>query len=163
MTDKKSEVAGKAKMALGHPDACMQVTKKGAVPLLDAVAILRAWRKRHPSAVQLDGHPTGRNNLKPWFHIRLEGFSSPRHDFLTKHSRELIEGHHYNGIWNFHGDAKVEAIDGLLALVAAGGDPLDFLVPSATYEAKITHLGEQNPKFTLYEVTGVNGFYLYKD
>ncbi|MEN9834117.1 MAG: hypothetical protein RL011_310, partial [Pseudomonadota bacterium] len=58
---------------------------------------------------------------------------------------------------------KVEAIDALLALCAAGGDPVDFLVPSATYEGKPEHAGDQNPKFTLNEVTGVNGFYLYKE
>ena len=163
MTDQKAKTPGKSKPEVEHPDACIKVTKKGAVPLRDAVGILRSWRRKHPNALQLDGNPTGRNNLKPWLHVRLEGFSTPRHDFLTKHSRELIEGTYYNGVWNFHGDAKVEAIDALLALFAAGGDPLDFLVPSATYEAKAEHVGDQNPKFTLHEITGGKGFYLYKE
>jgi hypothetical protein len=131
------------------PGACIKNAKTGAVPFGDAVAILRAWRKRHPEALQLDGHPSGRNNLKAWLHVKLDGFSSPRHDFRAKHSHELITGNFYNGTWNLHGDAKAAAIDRLLLLCADGADPVDFLIPSATHEGKAEHHGDQNPKFTI--------------
>ena len=147
----------------GFPDACVKVAKAAAVSLPEAARLLRKWRTKCPNALQLDGHPSGRNNLKPWLHFKLDGFSSPRHDFLTKHSKELIAGNFYNGVWNFHGDAKVEAIDGFLTLLAAGENPVEFLIPSATFEARTEHQGDQNPKFTLRDVTGVRGFYLYQE
>jgi hypothetical protein len=164
MIDKNAKASGKASPAkAGHPDACTKTTRKSSAPLRHTVEMLRAWRRKRPNALQLDGHPTGRNNLKPWIYIRLDGFSSPRHDFLTKHSKELIEGDRYNGVWNLHGDAKVEAIDELLRLFESGGDPLEFLSPSATYEAKAEHAGAQYPKLMLRGVTGANAFYLYQD
>ena len=159
---KSKAVSKKTPKVEGHPEACLQVAATAPVPFLDAVAILRAWRRRHPGALQLDGHPGGKNNLKPWLHFKLDGFTSPAHDFVTKHSQEHLLGRHYNGVWNFHGDAKASAIDGLLRLVAEGGKPLEFLQQTATHEQKAEHAGDQNPKLTMRESTGIKDFYVYK-
>lgn len=145
-----------------HPGAGPKSTKQAPVPFTEALTLLRAWRQQHPESLQLDGHPTGRNHLKPWLHVTLAGFSSPRHDFRAKHSLELITGNFYNGTWNFHADTKAKAVDRLLQLCSEGQDPLDFLIPTATHEAKAEYFGDQNPKLTLVGASSDEGLYLYQ-
>ena len=65
-----------------------------------------------------------------------------------------------NGIVDFHGDAKSEAIDRMIELWENAEDFRDILVPFATEPRN----GRQRPKFALKGFEdAVEGFYLYHD
>ena len=77
----------------------------------------------------------------------------------------VFEGKDYNGIVNFHADAKARAIDHFIELLDQAEDYRDVLRPSATYETMTKPEGSGvKPKFALrgYE-DQVEGFFLYHD
>jgi hypothetical protein len=85
-------------------------------------------------------------------------------EFRSRDGGPLFSGRDYNGIVNFHADAKTSAIDCFIELIA--DDYHDVLRPSATHETPMRRTKPVNvkPKFALqgYE-DRVEGFYLYHD
>lgn len=126
----------------------------------EAVELLRVWRQDHPEATQLDGGT--KSNPSEWMHIRVEGYSSPRDDFQSCHG-PVIRGHEYNGVVNFHGDAKTDAIDRFITLIDEAESYRDVLRPSATFKNQTLRTGSSvKPKFALHGYSdSVEGFYLY--
>ncbi len=142
--------------------ACPKVPRASAVSFEEALEILRHWRRLHPNLDQLDAGSD--SNPSAWLHFKVDGYSSPRHDFVSCHG-PIISGDNYNGIVNFHGDAKTKKIDQLIELVDTGECYQDILVPSATYEGATLPKGrEAKPKFALQGYGAKSeGFYLYHD
>jgi len=146
------------------PQACPKISKQDAVTVLEAVEILRQWRTSSPTANRLDGRTGGaakKNGNEPWLHIRVEGYGE-RDKFVSRYGT-VFEGKDYNGIVNFHADAKASAIDHFIELMDEADDYHDVLRPSATFETKARRSGTQiKPKFALqgYE-DEVKGFFLY--
>jgi hypothetical protein len=148
------------------PQACPKISKQDAVTVLEAVEILRQWRTSFPAANRLDGRTGGaakKNGNEPWLHIRVEGYGE-RDKFASRYGT-VFEGKDYNGIVNFHADAKASAIDHFIELLDQADDYRDVLRPSATYETMTKPQGSGvKPKFALrgYE-DQVEGFFLYHD
>lgn len=151
-----------ASQAQGQAAACPHVPKSRALSVADAVEVLRTWRAEHPEATQLNGR-TG-NDPARWFHITVDGYRSPLDDFKSQHGK-TFRGDDYNGVVNFHGDTKVEAIDRFIALIDEAEDYHDVLRPSATYEKKsLPTKRSVRPKFALQgHQEAVDGFFLYHD
>jgi hypothetical protein len=148
------------------PQACPKISKQDAVTVLEAVEILRQWRTSSPAGNRLDGRTGGtpkKNGNEPWLHIRVEGYGECD-TFISRHGT-VFEGKDYNGIVNFHADAKASAIDHFIELLDQADDYRDVLRPSATYETTTKPPGRGvKPKFALrgYE-DQVEGFFLYHD
>jgi hypothetical protein len=138
-----------------------RVPKKLAVTVSEAVEMLRAWRRSHPRASQLNGRIG--NDPRHWLHIRIEGYSD-KERFSSRYG-PTFRGENYNGVANFHGDTTIVAVDRFIELVDVAEDYRDVLRPSATYET--TAKSEKNrvkPKFALQGYQDrVEGFFLYHD
>lgn len=146
-----------------NASACPKKEKDEAVSFDECIEILRQWRHDHPRATRLDGGSG--SNQTHWFHIKIEGYTSPEHDFTSSRYGTQFNGTDYNGIVNFHGDTKTDKIDELIELYDLECEIQDILVPSATNEYRTMQEGKtQKPKFALRGIDGkVDGFYLYHD
>ncbi len=144
--------------------SCPKVSAADAVELDGAITKLKEWRTAFPSVKQLNGEKG--NDPTPWYHIRIRGYTSPEHDYTAKHTGVTFKGTDYNGVVNFHGDAKSTKIDEMIRLYEdADGRVQDVFVPSATYEfEKSVPIGKtQKPRFALRGYNEVDGFFLYHD
>ena len=133
-------------------------SKKSAIDLDTAVAELKSWRQRFPRVGQINGQAG--NDPSPWYHFHIDGYLNGADDYYAQETNTKFLGTEYNGIVDFHGDAKSEAIDRMIELWENAEDIRDILVPSATKPRN----GRQRPKFALkgYE-DAVEWFYLYHD
>lgn len=142
--------------------ACPQFDSSNAIAIEEAIDALRRWRSVHPTVTQLDGgHGSNPNG---WIHIRVDGYQSPADDFTSRYGSTFL-GNDYNGVVNFHGDCKADAIDRFVKLIEEAEDYRDVLRPSATYETSTKPASRVvKPKFALqgYE-DAVGGFFLYHD
>lgn len=122
----------------------------------EAIQIYKKWRNNNPDTVQLDGG--NKSNPSKWIKFEVEGYTVD--DSHTSDHGPTFSGDEYNGIVNFHGDAKCEKIDLFVELYEQAESYRDVLVPFETQMRK----GVVKPKFALkgYEET-VDGFYLYHD
>lgn len=137
---------------------------RDATEVRGAVERLRTWLANNPRAAQLDGSTVKAKNPAPWFHLRVDGYEGGA--IFTSRNGPVFDGHDYNGVVNFHGDAPVQALRDFVDAVNDAEAVQDVLVPSATYEftKKPATVKTIKPKFALkaYE-DGVNGFFLYHD
>jgi hypothetical protein len=126
----------------------------------DAVEMLRSWRAMHPDAIQLDGDVG--NNPNHWLHITVNAYDD---DTFTSRHGQTFQGKDYNGIVNFHGDTRAQAVDRFIELIDAAEDFHDVIRPSATYETTTKpKKGKVRPKFALQGYRDeVEGFFLYHD
>jgi hypothetical protein len=132
--------------------------KKSAVDLDTSIAELRSWREKFRHIGQVNGRAG--NDPSRWYHISIGGYRDGADDYYAEETDAQFFGSDYNGIVNFHGDAKSAAIDRMIDLCDSAEDFHDILVPSATTPRN----GAQRPKFALkgYE-DAVEGFFLYHD
>jgi len=98
-----------------------------------------------------------------WLHIRADGYDN--NDGFTSRYGPVFRGRDYNGIVNFHADAKATAIDHFIDLIDQADDYHAVLRPSATYETKTKpSVMSVRPKFALQGYKDqVEGFFLYND
>jgi hypothetical protein len=138
-----------------------RISKTSAVPVPEAVEMLRLWRGAYPQATQLDGGSG--NNPDHWLHIRIGGYSDD--ESFTSCYGPSFRGRDYNGVVNFHGDATTEAVDRFIELIEVAEDYHDVLRPSATYETRTKPKKNRvKPKFALQGyLDRVEGFFLYHD
>lgn len=151
-------------LSVENAGACPSVSSDKALDIKSAVEVLRQWRKSHPNVERLDGKATTEGNRTKWLHIKVDGYSAI--DSFKSWHGDSFNGSDYNGIVNFHGDAKVEAIDDFIELIDNCEDYKDVLQMSATYEfrSRPKKNPQIKPKFALQGYTnGVQGFYLYHD
>jgi len=118
--------------------ACPKVPKATAVTVSEAIDILSRWRRSSPQAARLNGR-SGQNSKsgggnEHWLHVRVDGYDN--NDGFTSRYGPVFRGRDYNGIVNFHADAKATAIDHFIDLIDQADDYHDVLRPSATYETK---------------------------
>lgn len=139
-------------------------TARESVALEDAVALLREWLLQKPDVTRLDERTGTGSNPKPWLHFRIDGYTGES-VFTSRHG-PTFDGRDYNGVVNFHGDTKVDAIRRFLDLYEAAENVQDVLIPSATHETRepATNVRVIRPKFALRACSGaVEGFFLYHD
>lgn len=132
----------------------------------DAVNRLKEWLKfiakldSNQRPVQLNGNIRGQNDSSQWLVFSVTGFETKP---FTSEDGQTFRSEDYNGVVNFHGDAKLQALQAFVrGFERTNGNLSDFLHASATLHKKDK---PSRPKFGLKGFTegGVNGFYLYHD
>jgi hypothetical protein len=142
--------------------ASPQIPKSNAVPVWEAVKLLRHWRKSFPLTTRLDGKDSKKSNPQRWLHIIVEGYSDD-HAFASRYG-PLFTGQQYDGVVNFHGDTTSAAIDRFIDLLDQVDDYHAILRPSATYETTTKPQNRKvRPKFALQGYEEIEGFFLYHD
>lgn len=125
----------------------------------DAIEKYKTWRNLNPEVYRLDGkNPGDPSNPSAWLKFSVCGYDNT-YSFTAENGQTFF-GDDYNGVVNFHGDARCEKIDDFVELFEQVEDYRDILVPFSTQIRK----GAVRPKFGLrgYEEK-VDGFYLYHD
>ena len=101
--------------------ACPKIPKSKPVSVSEAVEMLRQWRMSVPLATRLDAG-TGKQGNEHWLHITVDGYGEGPDEFRSRDGGPVFSGRDYNGIVNFHADAKTSAIDRLIELIDSEAD-----------------------------------------